>query len=324
MKDSDHPVDIPRRDALRLGGAALAYGLLQSCSRSPEPMDTSKVPESPPRVIRTRTRGHAGGPITRLVSPSDLGEVMKPFVFLDRFDFQGGAAPSLEFGWHPHSGIATVTVVFDGAVRYAESTGHAGVVPAGGIEWMRAGGGVWHSGTLAAERVRGFQLWVTLPPSLENAASAGHYVMPDEVPSRGPVRLVLGQHEGLQSPIASPEMTYLAVSLRDGERWTFAPRAGHDVAWVALLDGTLRTPEAVTAGELAVFDRGEGPIAMVAQGETRFVLGAAPRHPHDLVLGHYSVHTSATALAQGEAEIRRIGQNLLAEGRQSHALRRLL
>jgi hypothetical protein len=34
------------------------------------------------------------------------------------------------------------------------------------------------------------------------------------------------------------------------------------------------------------------------------------KHPHDLVLGYYSVHTSAKALAAGEAEIRRIGERL--------------
>jgi hypothetical protein len=39
------------------------------------------------------------------------------------------------------------------------------------------------------------------------------------------------------------------------------------------------------------------------------------KHPHDLVLGYYSVHTSAQALAAGEAEIQRIGERLRASGR---------
>jgi len=33
------------------------------------------------------------------------------------------------------------------------------------------------------------------------------------------------------------------------------------------------------------------------------------------VLGYYSVHTSSVALAQGEAEINRIGERLRAAGR---------
>jgi len=34
------------------------------------------------RVVLT-TSGHRHGPITRLVSPSDIGELIKPFVFLE-------------------------------------------------------------------------------------------------------------------------------------------------------------------------------------------------------------------------------------------------
>jgi hypothetical protein len=39
------------------------------------------------------------------------------------------------------------------------------------------------------------------------------------------------------------------------------------------------------------------------------------KHPHELVMGYYSVHTSEATLAQGEAEIRRIGATLREEGR---------
>src|SRR5262245_2175807 len=149
--------------------------------------------QQPVREIIHRTRGSIGGPITRLVSPSDLGELIKPFVFLDHFDFDGRDAPmSMEHGWHPHSGIATVTVVLEGSVRFAETTGKEGVVPTGGVEWMRAGNGVWHTGAPEPEGVRGFQLWVALPPELENAPNASHYLMPDEVPAEGPVRVILG------------------------------------------------------------------------------------------------------------------------------------
>jgi hypothetical protein len=38
------------------------------------------------RAIVTRTAGRQHGPVKRLVSPSDLGDVLKPFVFLDYFD----------------------------------------------------------------------------------------------------------------------------------------------------------------------------------------------------------------------------------------------
>lgn len=274
-----------------------------------------------PRAIVHRTRGHGGGSITRLMSPSDLGRLLKPFVFLDLFEGEGTNAPPIDTGWHPHSGIATVTVVLDGTALYAETTGRAGALPAGGVEWMRAGGGVWHTGTGAPGYVRGFQLWVALPPELENASSESHYVQPEQVPVVGPARVILGTYKGATSEIAAPPMTYLSVSLRDGERWTFEPPADHDVAWVALMDGALQSSSRITRGELAIFEQVRAPIDFVADGDTRFVLGSAAPHPHNLVLGNYSVHTSREALERGEAEIRRIGRTLRAAGKQSYALR---
>src|SRR3979411_786814 len=93
----------------------------------------------PPRIAR-RTRGQSHGPITRLMSPSDFGRLLKPFVFLDLFDTQG--KPFSGFGLHPHSGIATLTYIAEGSVRYEDTNGATGLLRAGAIEWMRAGGGV--------------------------------------------------------------------------------------------------------------------------------------------------------------------------------------
>lgn len=271
------------------------------------------------REIRYRTRGSTRGPITRLVSPSDLGEVIKPFVFLDLAHFGRDAEPTpMEYLWHPHSGIATVTVPLDGAIRIADTTGADVILPAGGVEWMRAGNGVWHTGQAQPGGGRLFQLWVALPPALENAASESRYIQPEQVPVVGPARVILGSYDGAHSPIDAPPMTYLQVSLEPGERWSYQPAPGHLVAWLAVSDGALRTPERVEAGEVAVFEPARtaapDPIDVIADGPTRFVIGSAAPHPHELALGNYSVHTSAEALRRGEAEIRRIGRRLRDDG----------
>jgi redox-sensitive bicupin YhaK (pirin superfamily) len=268
----------------------------------------------PVREVVYRTRGDKRGPITRLVSPSDLGELIKPFVFLDLAVFEGGPRTPMDLLWHPHSGIATVTVMLDGAVRVAETTGKRGVLPEGSIEWMRAGNGVWHTGEAEPGNMKAFQLWVALPPELENGPFASHYVMPEDVPAKGPVRVILGEYLDMKSPIAAPPMTYLLVSLKDGERWTYQPPMGHTVAWAAVSDGRGHASAPISSGEIAIFSEGPSPIDFVAEGATRFVIGSAPKHPHDLVLGNYSVHTSVDALAEGEAEILRIGDGLRANG----------
>lgn len=274
------------------------------------------------RAIVYRTRGSTHGPITRLVSPGDLGEFLKPFVFLDHFGLQSPIGDRGGFGMHPHSGIATLTYLFEGSVLYEDSTGERGELPAGGMEWMRAGNGVWHDGALApgATRARGFQLWVALPASEENAPARSLYLTPFQVPQEGPARVLLGRYGAAQSSIAAPApMNYLAVQLKAGERWRYVPPAGHGVGWVAVDQGQLdagdRTGGAIGVGELAIFEESGAAIDFLAHADTVFVLGSAEKHPYPLVTGYYSVHTSKTALDQGEAEIRRIGARLREEGR---------
>jgi hypothetical protein len=114
-------------------------------------------------------------------------------------------------------------------------------------------------------------------------------------------------------------MTYLAVTLKDGEQWRYTPPQGHTVGWVAVNAGRLDAGDEsggpIATGELAVFEESGEAMDFTAHGDTAFVLGSAVKHPHELVMGYYSVHTSRTALAQGEAEIQRIGMRLREEGR---------
>jgi redox-sensitive bicupin YhaK (pirin superfamily) len=269
-----------------------------------------------PRAVAFRSHGHSHGSITRLVSPSDVGELIKPFVFLDHGEVKPTRQPL--FGIHPHSGIATLTVVLTGAMHYEDTTGKSGIVAAGGLEWMKAGKGVWHDGSVAeGAPMRFYQLWVALPSSEESSPPESLYIAPTEVQEDGPVRVVLGRYGRAASVIrARDDLNYLHVRLADGQRWRYAPPAGHRVVWLSVDQGSLRAPERIGAGELAVFEESEAAVELQAEGATSFVLGSAVKHPYPLVLGNYSVHTSAAALAEGEAEIRRIGRRLRAEGRR--------
>src|SRR5882672_8354805 len=167
---------------------------------------TLALAKSPlPRTARTilrRTRGRTHGPVTRLMSPSDFGEILKPFVFLDLFDHHG--AP-FEGGLHPHSGIATLTYVAEGAVSYIGPDGIRGTLPAGGVEWMQAGRGMWHGGGLDEPgRTRGFQLWIALPPDLELGPTISLFQASHQVRSEGPARVLLGSYGSASSAIKSP------------------------------------------------------------------------------------------------------------------------
>jgi redox-sensitive bicupin YhaK (pirin superfamily) len=271
--------------------------------------------ESPRSRIARRTLGQSHGPITRLMSPSDFGSLLKPFVFLDLFDNQG--KPFSGFGLHPHSGIATLTYIAEGSVRYEDTNGATGLLPAGGLEWMRAGGGVWHGGGAGEPgRTRGFQLWIALPPELELGPSESVYLAPGVIPHDGPARVLLGSYGTAASSIKAPSpMNYLAVRLKAGERWSYQPPAGHTVLWTAVGMGSVLVPDELQEGELVAFRPLSAAIEFEAESDAEFVLGSAVRHDYDLVLGSHSVHTSSGALREAEARISAIQTRLIREGR---------
>jgi hypothetical protein len=266
----------------------------------------------PERRLIYRTRGRRHGPITRLMSPSDLGELLRPFVFLDHFDTAGGSTGG--FGLHPHSGIATVTWILEGNVSYEDTTGETGKIPTGGLEWMQAGGGVWHGGGFGdSPRIRGFQLWVALPPSLELGPAQSLYLKPDQIQRDGPVACSWAATE---APAARSQRPRRSTTCRCRSRRASVGRISRP--------SSTRSHGLRSAGEAFVrrsrckpaswrSSRSRTSHRLHAETDVELVVGSAVKHPHELVLGHYSVHTSADALRAGEARIQQIANRLRAK-----------
>ncbi|WP_417884347.1 pirin family protein [Vibrio rumoiensis] len=266
------------------------------------------------REIIYRTFGQDSGFITRLVSPSDLGQYLKPFVFLDLFCadiamarkmLNGGGMPL-----HPHSGIATITVVTDGYLRFSDPESGTGKIEYGGVEWMLAGGGVWHGKEMIPDHnsgFTGFQLWIALPPHLENSAPQSRYIESKDMLRVGPAHVILGDYQNVKSPVPSPlGINYLLVTLKKNQTWRYNPPKGHSVAWMALSKGKVKIlgDSCVDTGEMVMFNNDEEGIDIQSLSEEAvFVLGSAIPHEETLHLGSYSVHTSAEALVAGEKRI---------------------
>ena len=207
---------------------------------------------------------------------------------------------------HPHSGIATVTVLTEGNLRFDKGDWGTGLLDYGGVEWMRAGSAIWHGDEYrpdSAARLKGFQLWVALPEAMEMHEPEWQFVEASGIPSVGPAHLVVGAYRGKQSPVRSFDgLNYLLVTLAPDEAWTYETPDGHQVGWLSLSHGSLAGTDTYHAGELIAFDRSDASIALRAGPEgATFVLGSAVPHPHELVLGYYSVHTSEANLQAGEA-----------------------
>jgi len=271
------------------------------------------------RSIEARVRGQQQGPIVRLISPGDWGERLKPFIFLDFFNAE--IEPGFGFGMHPHSGIATLTWQPGSDVHYQDTTGKNGILKAGGLEWMNAGGGAWHRGSLLGRgQVTGFQLWVPMPPGIESGPAFGQYVEPDTVPILDlhdgiRVRILLGTFGGCSSPINShQDMTYLAIDVPAGATWIFSPAVRQTIAWAFSFAGHSRVQGADTNHELLILGE-EGDLEIAAiDYDARVLVGFASPHDHPLICGPSSVHTNHIALEAGLRRIQEIGEHLRDSG----------
>ncbi len=275
------------------------------------------------KPITGRHRGSQHGPITRLIDPSDLGDALKPFVFLDFFN--APVQRGFGFGMHPHSGIATLTWQPGCDVRYEDTTGQNGVLKAGGLEWMNAGGAAWHQGSFDTNGLAtGFQLWVAMPPGIEDGEAFGQYIPPGEVQSTplpgGELRILLGeyhaQNSNLQSPITShQDMHYWVLTLAPHATWQWHVPTQHDVCWAFPFKGNVIFNRRAEALELLTFGEGQSIQFLAGPEGAHILLGSARKHPHPLVLGPSSVHTNKASLLAGHQRIREMGLTLQAQGR---------
>jgi redox-sensitive bicupin YhaK (pirin superfamily) len=248
--------------------------------------------------------------------------MLKPFVFLDFFNAK--VEPGFGFGMHPHSGIATLTWQPGCDVRYQDTTGKNGLLKAGGLEWMNAAGGAWHQATLETDGwATGFQLWVAMPPGIEDGESLGQYTPPEDVPKQsikgGALTLLLGKLETeggvMESPISShQDMNYFVLELEAQSQWDYEPPVQHDVTWAFVFEGSAAVNDFISTGELLLLD-GNGFISFAAGSDkARILVGTARKHPYKLVLGPSSVHTNAASLVKAQARIKTIRENLVLHG----------
>ena len=223
-----------------------------------KPTDTSAV-----RAIRLKTSGRKMGPVMRLIDPGDIGEITKPFVFLDDAEIPPG--PGTAMNWHPHSGVGALTIITSGQNRYKETTGKQGSVAPDGIEGMASGKGVWHAASAIGDtNLIGYQVWMLLPPEAELAPSYSRHFTADEIEMADRVRVILGSWQGRRGPVPYDNAaTLLDVRRKAGETFEFTIEPGHKLAWIAVHSGSVSAGgETIRAGELAVFEDGAEPIAI--------------------------------------------------------------
>ncbi len=270
----------------------------------------------------------AGTLSVRRALPERTRKAVGPWVFLDHF---GPATLSGEgdgVGPHPHAGIETVTYLLEGRNQHRDSAGHAGVVSAGGAQWMTAGRGIVHAERPLADDagdtvIHGIQLWTSLPRALKmmppryqriEAQAIAQVMLPG-----ARLRVIAGEVSGTAGPAEALMPLFLAHAvIEPGARIALevAPcfEAG---AYVIAGEGAFGSGEGLPARahELAVYADEGGRLEAANTGnaplEAMFLGGAPAEGP--LVFHGPFVMNSVEQVRAAEIAFRTGRMGVLAE-----------
>ncbi len=237
-----------------------------------------------------------GMPVRRSFPNETLLDV-DPFLLLDHFgpvEFKPGGSGGIPD--HPHRGFETVTYILRGRFEHRDSTGNAGIMAPGDVQWMTAGSGIIHSEMPEQEfrraggTLEGLQLWVNLPRVDKMMRPRYQHISADRMPTaasadgRVSVKVIAGESLGVSAMIDTRvPIQYLHFTMQPGASVT-QPVGADDNVFAYVLSGTgLFGPEADPASEgQAVLFAAGGDSAKIAVAESAteplsvLMLSAAP------------------------------------------------
>ena len=207
-----------------------------------------------------------------------------PFLLLDDFGSDNPDDYLAGFPWHPHRGIETVTYMLSGEVEHGDSLGNEGVIGAGDVQWMTAGGGIIHQEMprRVDERLRGLQLWVNLPAASKMMEPRYRDISADTIPEVSPhdglrIKIIAGEVVGVRGPVqdvvVDPE--YLDITLEPGADLEHPTPPGHTVFAYGVNGKGKVGPNGsyeLGHGQLALFATGDSVVVRADDQPLRFLL----------------------------------------------------
>ncbi len=239
------------------------------------------------------TSDGAGVRLVRHIGGPGLS-MLDPFLLLDAFGSDDPDEYIAGFPEHPHRGFETVTYLHAGRVRHRDSAGHAGVIEAGGVQWMTAGRGIVHAEMPEQDhgRLAGVQLWVNLPAAHKMMAPRYQEIPADGIPVEPreggvEVRVIAGTAKGgTRGPVRDllTDVLYLDVSVPAGASYAEPVPPSHN-AFLLVSEGAVevdagdaRGMRRVAAGELALLGPGD-TVSIRAPSPGEADRGAGRRDP---------------------------------------------
>ena len=218
----------------------------------------------------------------RRLLPHKVHRMVGAWCFVDHYgpdDVRG--APGMWVPPHPHTGLQTVSWLFDGRILHRDSVGSEALVRPGELNIMTAGHGIAHSEESydkdAHPLVHGAQLWVALPEEARDTAGP-RFDRYADLPvlelfgARGTV--MVGEVAGVVSP--APAYTPLVgADLTVSMTASIPLTEGFEYA-VLVVDGSIEVEhQRAGFGELVYLGTGRAEVRLTGPGRV-LLLGGEP------------------------------------------------
>lgn len=240
------------------------------------------------QIIEPRSKDLGDGFVVRRILPFHNRKMVGPFVFFDHFgpvDYAPGEG--FDVRPHPHIGLATVTFLYEGAIRHKDTEGNDLVIRPGAVNWMTAGKGICHSERTpdperaSGHRLHGIQTWVALPKEYAEIDPDFVHHPADTLPEfdlgGAQARVLAGKAFGHVSPVEFPwDLWYVGGEAPNGASFTIgADEAAERALYVAKGSAQIGD-KTIAAGNMAILAPGldipvsldPGTDFMLAGGET--------------------------------------------------------
>ncbi len=229
------------------------------------------VPLGGPRAIRVRR-----------TLPQRKRSLIGAWCFVDHYgphDARSGTA--MDVPPHPHTGLQTVSWLFDGRIEHRDSAGVHAMIRPGELNLMTAGAGICHSEVSDPESpvLHGVQLWVALPDAdRDTARDFIHYVPTVRTVGAAEIRVFIGELADARSPVHT--FTPLV-----GAQVDLAPGASVELPVDSSFEhGVLLDQGTVEAGETTLGEHGPGELWYQSPGHDGVALDNRGQRPARMLL----------------------------------------
>ena len=263
---------------------------MSNAETNPELIDREGTERPDPehvQVIEPRDvpLGGADALRVRRTLPSLRRSFVGAWCFADHYGPEKGVC--MDVPPHPHTGLQTVSWLFDGEIEHRDSAGVQALVRPGEVNLMTSGFGIAHSEVSTPQRdlLHGVQLWVVLPESSKDLVREFQHHVPEVVAEGGVrARVLVGSLNGAVSPVhTQTPLLGAEVVLDPGTTWELDVDPGFEHGVLVdtgqvdfdgvLLDRTVLGVRDAGLGHLRLSNPGDSPARVMLLGGEPFEEG---------------------------------------------------